>query len=675
VATVAQAAGAGTLAASSAASGATTCKNLSTGGFACGVTFSATALSISIPSFVAGKTVATNATACTVPNGTNSVNFYTGFVDPVSGTKQLSIAPQTAGVCGAYTAISTNAAAPTTLNLTFASNVTSVCLTYPDVGKVRLSSTVGGASTVAFFTAVPDHFLVSSPSCVTGCKLGTNPAATNASDPAFMKAGAIFSLSVTAYNGASTPTITPNFGKEIAPEAVVLTPAANMPDLVGAIAGNLTCSTPSSTCANGPNGTVVLGGFGATTPGVASNSFVYDEVGIMTLTPMLDDPDSHGYVELGNGALNPSGWVSGNIGRFIADHFEANPDALNPILARAGLPQTTALAIGTTAPATLIDVDTTTGFYVGGKVRIPGAGTGGTAFAATVTAVDAVGQTLTLDTPIGSTLAGGESVISEWGSYMGEPMNANFVLSAMNVANNVTSNYEGAYAKLDLTAGTNPLGLGAVDATGPTYNLLLDTSAAATGSFINGSATISAPLAVVRGSTAVGPYNAVKVGIAPSSAETDGVKMGAYDLSVAGGANDHTSIMDPLVQAVTQVRYGRLKISNAYGSELLTLPVRTTAQYYDGTTWVTNLQDSLTTPGGPLAATAVTGTPLCTGLAFAVAPVDLLSGLGSFTLTRPANGRCSADIVLSLPSYLPSVSGRVTFGIYKSPLIYRRENY
>jgi hypothetical protein len=28
-----------------------------------------------------------------------------------------------------------------------------------------------------------------------------------------------------------------------------------------------------------------------------------------------------------------------------------------------------------------------------------------------------------------------------------------------------------------------------------------------------------------------------------------------------------------------------------------------------------------------------------------------------------------------VPSYLPSTSGRATFGIFKSPLIYRRENY
>jgi hypothetical protein len=36
---------------------------------------------------------------------------------------------------------------------------------------------------------------------------------------------------------------------------------------------------------------------------------------------------------------------------------------------------------------------------------------------------------------------------------------------------------------------------------------------------------------------------------------------------------------------------------------------------------------------------------------------------------------CSANITASGPMYLPSTTGRAIFGIYKSPLIYRRENY
>ncbi|PIY25683.1 MAG: hypothetical protein COZ10_04460, partial [Comamonadaceae bacterium CG_4_10_14_3_um_filter_60_75] len=129
------------------------------------------------------------------------------------------------------------------------------------------------------------------------------------------------------------------------------------------------------------------------------------------------------------------------------------------------------------------------------------------------------------------------------------------------------------------------------------------------------------------------------------------------------------------IEGGVKVVSGRLNIVNAYGSELLTLPMNVKAQYYNGSSWATSTTDSLSTPGGTVSAAAVTGATLCTGLGFAATPAAVASGIGSFTLTKPSNGRCSADITLTAPSYLPSVSARATFGIYKSPLIYRRENY
>jgi MSHA biogenesis protein MshQ len=478
---------------------------------------------------------------------------------------------------------------------------------------------------------------------------------------------------VTAYNGASTPAITPNFGKEISPEAVMLTPAASMPDLAGAIAGNLTCSTPSSTCANGANGTVVLGGFGATTPGVASNSFVYDEVGIMTLTPKLDDPDGHGYVEIGNGALNPTGWVSGNIGRFIPDHFAVTPDIVNPILTQADLqPQVVASATGTVAPATVIDVDDTTGFAVGGKVRIPGATASGNVFTATITALTPT--TLTVDAAIGTDLNGGEPVIQEWGSYMGEPFYAQFSLSAKDAAESLTQNYQGAYAKLDPSVLGNPMGFAAVNG-GINLSARLDTSTAASGTFGATGASVVAPLKITRGTTPDGPYAALQIGIAPT--DSDGTLLGgasAYDLSV-GGSTNHTSLMDAQVQATTEVRYGRTRISNAYGSELLALQVPMAIQYWNGSSFVTMTEDPLTIfPASSFVLSNYQGN-LTNGASTVTAPV-LDKGRGVLGLSRPGLGNSgSVSISTNAPTYLPSNIARATFGIYKSPLIYRRENY
>jgi len=352
--------------------------------------------------------------------------------------------------------------------------------------------------------------------------------------------------------------------------------------------------------------------------------------------------------------------------------------------------QTFATATGTVAPSTLINVDITTGFNVGSKVRIPGAGAGGNAFTATVVTVNPAGPTLTLDTAINTTLIGGETVLEEWGSYMGEKMQAQFDLSATDSNGNVTQNYQGAYAKLNPATAGNPLRFGAMDAAGPTYNLALDTSLAASGGFSGGTATIVAPLSVTRGASPNGPFNSVKIGIAPTTAETDGIQMGVYNLGVSSATNDRTSIMDGLVQATTAVRYGRIKLGSAHGSELLPLPIPVTAQYWSGANYVTHTNDSLTTFANTNVVFSNCQKNLSTGaappnnckpvvvVATPPASVVFVSGVSSLKLNAPGTGNNgSADLTINGLSYLPSNTARATFGIYKNPkeFIYMREMY
>jgi MSHA biogenesis protein MshQ len=197
----------------------------------------------------------------------------------------------------------------------------------------------------------------------------------------------------------------------------------------------------------------------------------------------------------------------------------------------------------------------------------------------------------------------------------------------------------------------------------------LDSSMAPSGSFALGVADVSAPLSISRGTSADGPYAALKVGIAP--VDTDGVKMlQPYDLNV-GGALDHTSIMDPLVQNVTEVRYGRIKIPNAYGSARLPRPITATVQYFNGTYWQTSVMDNESSLGSILQSDvgALTHCPFAS-----IGATSIAFGVGTISLPAPGVA-CSANITANGPMYLPSTTGRVTFGIYKSPLIYRRENY
>ena len=162
-----------------------------------------------------------------------------------------------------------------------------------------------------------------------------------------------------------------------------------------------------------------------------------------------------------------------------------------------------------------------------------------------------------------------------------------------------------------------------------------------------------------------GPYDnfALKVSVA----DNDGALITKLNGATVTGS---ASVLSPL----TKIRYGRLQIANAYGSELLALPVNVSAQYWNGSAYVPNSLDSCTS----IASTNFTQTP---GPGAAITTTilgggTLSSGAGAITLTKPApapSGKGSVNLASTI-AWLPG-SGRATFGIAASPFIYLRENY
>lgn len=279
-------------------------------------------------------------------------------------------------------------------------------------------------------------------------------------------------------------------------------------------------------------------------------------------------------------------------------------------------------------------------------------------------------------------------------TYMGEQMKAVFTATAQSVSNATTLNYTGALAKLIPTTivpvgSSGPLGLGVVDNGATVTPFPVCTAApahpcftpgtATAGSFTNGvAAGIVVPLAVYRGAAAVGPFAALDIGIAPT--DSDGVVMSAYDLDTdAVAGNDHTKV------ARTEIRYGRMKLSNAHGSELLPLPIAVTAQYWDGTAYVTNTLDNDSSFPAILGVTGVVDSNyqknLNSGETSVVTPpasVVFVNGAASYRLAAPgANNSGSVDMNVDVYPYLPSNIARATFGVYKgaNEFIYLRENY
>ncbi len=305
-------------------------------------------------------------------------------------------------------------------------------------------------------------------------------------------------------------------------------------------------------------------------------------------------------------------------------------------------------------------------------------------------------------------------------TYMGENVNLRFGLTAVNSNGAITRNYAGNYAKLDATnwfglGAANSLGLTALatgyPVTGGTCKVTFDfalansrtiyrncsvgstvpadvlraggprlvrTGALAAPSWLSGQATFATDVLFHRADSADGPYSNWLLGIAPQ--DSDGVALLPASLNLDG---DQNSSNERLQVASSQVRYGRMLIDNAYGSELLPLPVKVQAQYWSNGKYVLATDDNCT----PLLRANFSLDSYLQHLTAANLDINnipvnsgnVAGGLGTVRLSKPVNlpatFKKGSVNLKSLLDYLPGV-GRLTFGVYKAgPVIYIREMY
>ena len=501
-----------------------------------------------------------------------------------------------------------------TVSMNFDANGSSpITLSYADVGQITVNAsksitptggtavTLNGSSNA--FVVKPGGFVLSNIKCTTfGATTcapalaapGNNPAAPDHTGAAFIQAGRNFSATVTATTtGGAT---TPNYGKETSPEGVKLT--ANLVLPAGGNAPGLTNPTA----------------FGSFTSGqAAGTTFGWDEVGIITLTPSIGDGD---YL----GAGDVSGTTSGNVGRFIPDHF-------------------------------------------------------------------------TLISP---------SIVSAF-AYMAQPFTVNYTLEARNGLDAKTSNYTGAYAPgvVSVAAENANSGTDLVVSLAPRITGL-------TGSWSNGTYSVSSVnnATLARGSgDPDGPYDTLALGVKVT--DTDGPVLQALDMNPTTGVADVACVSGGVVTncthkviGTTKQRFGRLRLLNFYGSELLNARVEYRAEYWDGSRWTVNTLDN-TSPivagnlaTGGLTVNGITG--LTSGVGFitfnaaGVGSHDIAANLNSSgdvtscnasnpTGTTAANkewlqgywsGSCNGTA-----AWQQDPNARIKLGSPKAPYIYLRERY
>ncbi|MBA1145827.1 hypothetical protein H0Z60_02025 [Ectothiorhodospiraceae bacterium WFHF3C12] len=254
----------------------------------------------------------------------------------------------------------------------------------------------------------------------------------------------------------------------------------------------------------------------------------------------------------------------------------------------------------------------------------------------------------------------------------------------------VTSNYTGAFNKL--TGG----GLSAdIDTTGTDGNsgLTWDRTPGTLDVTDNGDGTTDIAL---DGDSFV--YDKTQPGaeIAPFAPAID-IDVNSYGDGDGVSAADTPTPM-PVDGSATEIRYGRLTLTNAYGSEMLPLEMPVAAEYFDGDGYIVNGADACTTydaasvtfenfegdlSSGDVAAYG-NGT-LTGGVADPANPLVIGGSSGAGNGPGQSGG---VDAVLSVPPYLrydwdaaavglEDPRGRANFGIYRGSrnVIYQRELY
>ena len=537
--------------------------------------------------------------------GAKNLAFWSTYLNPGTGSRSVAIDAA---------AIATTEGAAATQVVNFVNGQATVMAKYKDVGSLQIAvkdeATInaelplGIRGATAGFVSLPADFALAA--IANGAGTVVNPTAADAAGPVFIAAGTDFRATVTALDAEGDAT--PNYGQESTPETVRLDV-----NLIAPAGG----ASPAVTATTG------FTGFAAGS--ATGTDFRWSEVGIVRLAPAIGDGD---YL----GAGDVIGNESGNVGRFVPDHF----------------------ALALNFPLLDTQCDAGSFSYAGeafGYVVQP-------EILATAEAADSA-QTL---------------------NYTG----AFFKMTTASLANRV---YSSASGLLDTSGAPSDLVDPVVAEAEPGVASLLFSS----GAGLNfDRTTLPSPfLADITLTIDVIDLDAV-------SASANPAVFGA-----AGGIG---------FSAGNEIRYGRLRFTNAVGSELVNLPVPLAAEYYAGPAigFVANAADSCTT-GVDLSFSGFTenlaagetcvldsGSPGASGAGCAVAATPLaqfteppLAGDFNLTLQAPGAGNNgSVQINANVPAWLrfdwdsgvagdENPAGIATFGLFSGDAsqIYLREVY
>lgn len=556
-----------------------------------------------------------------VKDKTENINLSCGFIKPGSDYARAGAKISFSGSdlsCGAGTV---------RLSLAFDGNgVAKTKLTYPEVGQLSLTATYAGSTAYTAkgtntFIVAPARFNIEATSA-SGKKVAAG-AVVGIGSAVFAKAGEEFTVKISAVNDKGE--VTTNFGKEAKNNNVEAT-RENI---------KLTALAVDNPDDAGKAGDITAPALSAITDGITSSSkWSFSDVGIIRIDVGLNS--GVGYLGAAGDQFKTAG--TQKIGRFIPDHF----DTSLPIFATLTGSRTREMV----APGQL------------------------------------AGMTMPCKASATSTplLSPCDPVFI----YSYQPFYV--IVKAYNSVNGLTINYQGSLAK--------PITLSAAATLGGAA--LVDSNVGAMGGSIAGTAPL---FAFFKGLGRVEDPNfnlpaeismpMFRFKALPSAATgSNPVRFFVRAVDTDGATSQRATASSSMETAITAVS-GRLVVPNIDGSPTSPMPVTLQAQFYDanrgfmfnpmynapakslaGYLRFNNCQKGLSS----VCATAAQLQPVAPGTA------AFQSGKAGFRLTPPSGQYGLGSVELTVDPqwiyYLPSTTGKLTFGLYRSgPVIYTREIY
>ncbi|KQX01150.1 hypothetical protein ASC94_00390 [Massilia sp. Root418] len=245
-------------------------------------------------------------------------------------------------------------------------------------------------------------------------------------------------------------------------------------------------------------------------------------------------------------------------------------------------------------------------------------------------------------------------------------------ITARNSQGATTGNYRGAFARaVTLGAFGTAQGSAANPPTLPAGSSLSSTAVAST-AFSDG-------VALGRTSYRFPAANAYTR--AAPSARNWVPPTPVYFRGTESNADGTTSLGTGALEGGVLIVSGRMQIANAYGSDRLPLALKLEAQFYNGSSWLPSVADSVSSLALPadLAYVNCRRGTAAAACAYALQAGEagtrtLANGRTSVKIAAPGIGNAgSGDVINNSPAWLPGGVARFNFGAYRAMYIYLRE--